>query len=402
MKRLGIYYATACYKDASGRYYTSNGLGRYLQEMNRLFPFEVVLAAPVTGHPLPHLGYPLPAARVKVYELPYFETFWGAVKVRGQLTRRLHAFLDMHSVDVLWLRYPGAYAPVLWRECLRYGVPCFFEIVGDPVTLLKNSPARSPLVRRLQVMVAEWHEKEMQRIAHRTPCIAISQSLMEKFGEGRVHQIAVSTLTHEDFFFREDTSLTQPVRVLFVGALRHEKSVDTLIEAVGLLQQEGTAVHMDIVGDGGQRAYLERVASQSLQAYTYCFHGFQTDPAAIHRFYVEADIFVLCSVSEGLPRVVLEAMARGVPVVATAVGGIPDLVRHEETGLLVPPRDPAALATSIRRLMQDGALRRKLIAGGYAVAQEHTAAHFLQQVVAFVRENLGVDLTDCGETARCG
>jgi glycosyltransferase involved in cell wall biosynthesis len=110
----------------------------------------------------------------------------------------------------------------------------------------------------------------------------------------------------------------------------------------------------------------------------------------------------LCSVSEGLGRVVLEAMARGVPVVATAVGGIPDLVRHEETGLLVPPRDPVALATSIRRLMQDGALRRKLIAGGYAVAQEHTAAHFLQQVVAFVRENLGVDLTDCGETARCG
>jgi phosphatidylinositol alpha-1,6-mannosyltransferase len=351
MKCLGIYYATACYKDASGRYYTSNGLGRYLQEMNRLFPFEVVLAAPVTGHPLPHLGYPLPAERVEVYQLPYFETFWGAVKVRRQLIRRLRAFLDTHPVDVLWLRYPGAYAPVLWGECQRRAIPCFFEIVGDPVALLKNSPARSPLLRRLQVAVAGWHEREMRHIARRTPCIAVSRSLMEKFEQGRVRQIAVSTLTQEDFFFREDTSLTQPLRVLFVGALRHEKSVDTLIEAVGLLQQEGTAVRMDIVGDGDQSAYLERVASQSLEAYTYCFYGFQTDPAAIHPFYVQADIFVLCSVSEGLPRVVLEAMARGVPVVATAVGGTPGLLANGECGLLVPPGDAPAMAQAIVELL---------------------------------------------------
>jgi glycosyltransferase involved in cell wall biosynthesis len=242
----------------------------------------------------------------------------------------------------------------------------------------------------------------MRHIARRTPCIAVSRSLMEKFEQGRVRQIAVSTITQEDFFFRDDTCMAEPVRVLFVGVLRHEKSVDTLIEAIGLLQKEGKAVHLDVVGDGDQRASLDRLAAQSLRAGTYHFHGFQTDPAALHRFYMQADVLVLCSVSEGLPRVVIEAMARGVPVVATTVGDIPDLVRHEQTGLLVPPRDPVALATSIRRLMQDGALRRKLIAGGYAVAQEHTAAHLLQQVVAFVRENLGVDLTDCGETARCG
>jgi glycosyltransferase involved in cell wall biosynthesis len=402
MKRLGIYYATACYKDRENQYYTSNGLGRYLQEINRMFPFAVVLAAPVTEQPLPHLGFPLPMERVQVYELPYFETFWGAMKVRRQLIPRLRAFLEEQPVDVLWLRYPGAYAPVLWRECLRRGTPCFFQLVGDPVTLLRNSPTRSPLLRCLQVMVAGWHETEMRYIAHRTPCIANSCSLAEKFGVGRVQHIMVSTITQEDFFFRDDTCMSEPVRVLFVGALRHEKSVDTLIEAVGILQKEGKAIHLEIVGDGDQRASLEHLAAQSLRAGSYNFYGFQTDPAALHCFYMQADIFVLCSVSEGLPRVVIEAMARGVPVVATTVGGIPDLVRHEQTGLLIPPRDPVALATSIQRLMQDGALRRKLIASGYALAQEHTAAHFLQQVVTFIRENLGVDLTDYGDTARCG
>jgi glycosyltransferase involved in cell wall biosynthesis len=300
MKRLGIYYATACYKDASGRYYTSNGLGRYLQEMNRLFPFEVVLAAPVTEHPLPHLGFPLPAERVRVYELPYFETFWEAVKVRRRLIAGLRTFVDTHPVDVLWLRYPGAYAPVLWRECQRRETPCFFQLVGDPVTLLKNSRARSLLLRWVQVMVASWHEREMRRIARRTPCIAISRALAQKFGDGRVRHISVSTLTQADFFFREDTCLAGPVRVLFVGALRHEKSVDTLIEAIGILQNQGNSVHLNIVGDGDQRAYLEQLADRLLKKDTCCFHGFHSDPASLHGFYTDADIFVLCSVSEGI------------------------------------------------------------------------------------------------------
>ncbi len=160
MKRLGIYCATACYRDEAGRYCTSNGLGRYLQEMHRLFPFEVVLAAPVTTLPLAHLQYPLPAERVRVYELPYFETFLGALWVRNTLRHRLSRFLDAYPVDVVWLHYPRAYAPVLWRECRRRDVPCFFELVGAPVSLLKASPIGSRLKRWTQVQVASMHERE--------------------------------------------------------------------------------------------------------------------------------------------------------------------------------------------------------------------------------------------------
>ncbi|GIV17800.1 MAG: hypothetical protein KatS3mg022_3235 [Armatimonadota bacterium] len=399
MKTLGIYYATACYRDESGKYYTSNGLGRYLQEMHRLFPFEVVLAAPVTTQPLVHLQYPLPAERVVVYELPYFETFLGAVQVRGELRGRLRKFLDAHRVDAVWLRYPGAYAPVLWRECRRRGVPCFFQLVGDPVSLLKASPTGSRLRRWVQVQVASIHERAMQRILQNTPAIAISQSLEAKFHGPCVDRIAVSTLIESDFYLRRDTCLSSPLRVLFVGALRHEKSVDTLIESVGLLQAKGYEIVLDIVGDGDQRPFLENCARRYLNEGTCHFHGFQTDPAVLHRFYSTADLFVLPSVSEGLGRVVLEAMARGVPVVASAVGGIPDLVQHKRTGLLVPPREPKHLADALERLVKDGDLRRRVIAEGYALAQQHAAEAFLRKVVDFIREQVGVDLLEQGAEA---
>ncbi len=394
MKRLGMYYATACYRDEQGRYFTSGGLGRYLQVLNARYSFEVVLAAPVTTQPLDHLCFPLPVARVRVYELPYFETFLGAMKVRHWLLQRLRGFVHHESVHVLWLRYPGAYGTALWREAKRMGVPVFYELVGDPVGLLSASGQLSGWKRLIAVAVARWHEYILKQQLRQTPAFAISTALAEHYAvpNAGLPVIAVSTLLQADFFQREDTCQATPVNVLFVGVLRHEKSVDTLIQAVGLLQQRNQPVHLHVVGDGPERANLEREALRCLQPNTVHFHGFQTDPAMLHRFYVNADLFVLCSVSEGLGRVVLEAMARGVPVVATRVGGIPDLVRDGETGLLVPPRDPEALAHAMDRIIHDEGLRRRLIASGYCVAERHTAERFLDDVMQFIATHTGIDL----------
>jgi glycosyltransferase involved in cell wall biosynthesis len=80
----------------------------------------------------------------------------------------------------------------------------------------------------------------------------------------------------------------------------------------------------------------------------------------IRRLYAEADIFVLPTYREGFPNVVLEAMAAALPVVATTVGAIPDAVRDGEEGILVPPRDPAALQAALRRLVEDPQLRHAM------------------------------------------
>jgi glycosyltransferase involved in cell wall biosynthesis len=84
--------------------------------------------------------------------------------------------------------------------------------------------------------------------------------------------------------------------------------------------------------------------------------------------YDEADIFCLPSFTEGQALVLIEAMGRGVAVVATAVGGTPEIVVHERTGLLIPRDDPQALESALRRYVVDPALWRRCVEGGYQVA----------------------------------
>ncbi|MEJ5250301.1 MAG: glycosyltransferase family 4 protein [Armatimonadota bacterium] len=391
MKRLGIYYATACYSDEQGRYYTSPGLGIYLQLLNRMFPFEVVLVAPVTRQPLPHLKYSLPESRVAVYELPYFETFVGAVRVRNQLIKRMRKFFSQHAVDVMWLRYPGAYATELWLKCRRLGIPCFYEAVGDTVQQFELLAKTKPLVGHIQLLVARWHEWEMRRIATTTPCIAVAPSLARKLGN-QVVWFPASTLTQDDFFYRRDTCQNPIIQVLFVGGFVRMKSVETLIDAIGIMQQQNLPVYLNLVGDGELRRSLQQRAQNTLKPHSFRFHGYITDRQKLLTIYRQSDIFAMSSLTEGFPRVILEAFANGLPVVATNVAGVPDIVKHGESGLLVQPLEPGLLAASIQRVIEDAQLRQRVIAGGYEIARVYTAEAFLSQVISFVHSRLNVNL----------
>ncbi len=139
-------------------------------------------------------------------------------------------------------------------------------------------------------------------------------------------------------------------RVVIVANLRPEKGHDVLVDAAPAILERFPDAMFEIVGDGPERPALEwRVRGSGLTR-AFTFHGHEEDVAAR---LGDADIFVLPSRSEALPNAVLEAMSAGLPVVASAVGGLPDLIAPMETGLLVPPGDPHALATAVCTLMAD-------------------------------------------------
>lgn len=137
--------------------------------------------------------------------------------------------------------------------------------------------------------------------------------------------------------------------LLFVGRLRLRKGVEVLLRALALLRAQGLVPRLRIVGDGEHRPAIERAAARFGVSGQVDFLG-RRGPAEIRWLLAHSAALVVPSIYEGMPLVVLEAMCDGVPVVASRVSGIPEVVLDPETGWLVPPEDPAALAAALAEL----------------------------------------------------
>jgi glycosyltransferase involved in cell wall biosynthesis len=147
----------------------------------------------------------------------------------------------------------------------------------------------------------------------------------------------------------------------WVGRMTGVKRTDDVLEALRLLRRRGVDAVLLMVGDGPDREHVEERASQ-LGIVRHClFLGYQEDVSGWYRAF---DAMILPSANEGTPVVVIEALAAGCPVVATAVGGVPDVVREGVDGFLVPPRDTEALAERLARLAEDPKLRAEMGAAG--------------------------------------
>jgi glycosyltransferase involved in cell wall biosynthesis len=156
--------------------------------------------------------------------------------------------------------------------------------------------------------------------------------------------------------------------VLAVGRLSREKGHVDLIDALGALCLSNPQLDpkLVLVGDGPERLRIERDAGVHGVGDRVVFAGQVSD---VRPFYALADMLVLPSHSEGSPNVLLEAMAAHVPIVATAVGGVPELVEDHKSALLVRPNDPSMLAGAIVKLFHDAKLRQELTANAFATVK---------------------------------
>jgi glycosyltransferase involved in cell wall biosynthesis len=162
-----------------------------------------------------------------------------------------------------------------------------------------------------------------------------------------------------------------------VGRLVPEKGVDVFLRAVALVSAAVPAARFVVVGDGPLRAALEDRAVSLGLAGVVTFTGFRPDAPQL---IAGLDVLVVPSRSDGSPLVVCEAMAAGIPVVASRVGGLPDLVAHGDSGLLVRPEDPADLARSLVRLLRDPAAAQALGRRGRQLAEARSHARLVDRM----------------------
>lgn len=180
-----------------------------------------------------------------------------------------------------------------------------------------------------------------------------------------------------------------PGYLLFVGRLRIRKGVEVLLEALRELRGRVPAAVLKIAGDGEHRAALERTAAGLELGSAVTFLG-TCDGSRVRALLAGAAALVVPSIYEGMPLVVLEAMERGVPVVASAVSGIPEVVVDGETGWLVPPEDPEALAGALEEVLADAPeARRRGAAGRRRIEERYRPAVAAASWRAAVQGKLG-------------
>lgn len=179
-------------------------------------------------------------------------------------------------------------------------------------------------------------------------------------------------------------------RLVFVGRLAPVKAQHMLIEAVALLRDRGRNVRLTLVGEGPNRPALEKlIEERGLSAQILLSGACNHDKVA--DFYRNSDAFILASFAEGVPVVLMEAMAMELPCVATWVMGIPELIDNGIDGLLVPPADQVALAAAVERLMEDPELTRRVGAAGRAkILSSYHLERNTEALSATFREYLSV------------
>jgi glycosyltransferase involved in cell wall biosynthesis len=177
--------------------------------------------------------------------------------------------------------------------------------------------------------------------------------------------------------------------VLCVGRLVPAKGQYILVEAMAELIRAERPVRLRLIGDGPDRAGLEATVRRYGLVEYIVFEG-AVNQDRLCAFYAAASVFALASFAEGIPVVLMEAMAMGLPCISTSVAGIPELIRHGIDGLLVPPSDAPGLAQAIATLMDDPALRQRLAcAGRQRVLDRFDLRHNVMRLADVFRQRLG-------------
>jgi glycosyltransferase involved in cell wall biosynthesis len=290
----------------------------------------------------------------RIRERPLFATLLPGYLLAGsRAAARLARTGEFDAVHAFW-PLPHGLLGLAAKRAAR--IPLVSTFFGVELTWVESQlGALRPLVRRIvrrsdAVTAISTHTASLlRRLAPETEPVIIP------FGA------TVEANPHEP---EPEDRLHAGLRMLFVGRLVERKGVHVLLDALALLPEE-PPIRLEVVGDGPEREALEHRARSLGVAERVHFHGFVSQEE-LERQLADCDALVLPAVVdakgdvEGLGVVLLEAMSFGKPVIASASGGIPDIVRPSENGLLVPPGDAKALAAAIECLAREPALVRRL------------------------------------------
>lgn len=371
-------YTDAVYRRVDGRVYADETFSVFAARLRpQVARLLLVGRSPTaTGAGAPRGGNLLPDD-VELLPLPHYSSLVSPRSL-PPLVRSVRLFWRaLDDLDAVWLLGPH---PLALTFALVARLRHRRVVLGVRQDLLAYARDRRAGSRAVWV-AAGLLEHRWRRLARRHPVAVVGPELARQYaGACQVVEIAVSLVEEEDLARTPAVEALLPRRLLSVGRLDPEKNPLLLADVLALLHAQDPRWSLVVCGDGPLEGALRtRLEDLGLGGAAELLG--KVPLAELERWYRRSDALVHVSWTEGFPQVLLEAFAHGLPVVATAVGGVPGLARG--SALLVPPGDAVALAAALESL-EDPAVRRALVAAGMRTARAHTGTSQRESVLALL------------------
>ena len=298
--------------------------------------------------------------------------------------RRCREFIESQSPDVIHVMTPDPSAMIMIQAGHEAGVPIIYQELGIPY----HPPD-----------FESYYEQFTSVLPLCAEIAALSPKLIEHCREKLPDPRALSILPimSDEFVNGRKPHQPAPGKITFGFAARMEelKGPMVLMDAFAVAHEQCGNIYLNIAGDGSQRQKIAMRAKALDVASRYRYHGVYTHPEQCREFMESLDVFVMPSFSEGTPNSIVEAMACAKPIIASEVGGIPDMI-GDECGILVPPGDKRALTNAMLRLALDEGLRRKM---GAAAKERYEKLFSPRAVVPLMLETYHRITNKAGQSA---
>jgi glycosyltransferase involved in cell wall biosynthesis len=293
----------------------------------------------------------------------------------------------IQQANTVIMRVSGLLSNPLWRELRSANRPYGVEVINDPYDNMAPGSVNHPLRPILRIW---WPYILRQQCYHAAAATYVTETALQNRYPGGpatyTSWFSDVTVASEAFVDmpRQFKTPPSPFKIVFIGSLSQlYKAPEVLIEAIGKCVQAGANVQLTIIGQGQYREQLEQ-QTQSLDIQDKVhFTGRIAAGDPVRALLDQADLFVLPSRQEGLPRAMVEAMARALPCIGSTVGGIPELLAADD---LVPPADADALTQKIREVMADPARLEKMSAQNLKKANQYRLEILSERREAFYQK----------------
>lgn len=385
---LGIHYHSPFYQDKNGNVHIVSFIGGWIESLSHYFK-EVVYLGHITEERIESQDYCIKKGK----NISFYSTgpFGGITTIFRKVRNTRKTLKEIEGlIDGIIVRAPTPRQATILDNF--NGKNKALYIVGEPVKkpllpFLKKRMGKDFIIELLN----RRRKKQTDRLANKCLVIANNPGICEKYNKSsgkKAFYCPSSDLEESHFYLVGDRCTGDIIRLLFVGRVCRDKGIVELLEATKILKEKNRKIILNIVGSSGDADSIEsfkQLAEKENIDDIVIWNGRIPFGQELFDFYRNSDFLILPSAHEGFPRVVWEALANGVLVLVTKVGGIPYICSHKQNVFFIE-KSSQSIVEAIEELLVNADLRRRMISNGYILAKENLQKNCAEKMTRILEE----------------